>query len=202
MHTSVLGWLSAQFFMYVVEGKSAAGWRANKQMLPYLICVLTQLYIYAVGWLWQQHRTLLRLGGFGDALLAGGNHAPHQDGCLESWFAFAFALAHAMVADLMCLVKLFQWIQLLLKSLQEKLLSVTVRPLEQEPHSPCVYSKGCLAIWKVSSLFISNTRKSFLCVSWERKPQKFPLLSMYSAQNTLSGNACSCLKVCWKLCSL
>lgn len=92
--------------------------------------------------------------------------------------------------------------QLLLKSLQEKLLSVTVRPLEQEPHSPCVYSKGCLAIWKVSSLFISNTRKSFLCISWERKPQKFPLLSMYSAQNTLSGNACSCLKVFWKLCSL
>lgn len=59
--------------------------------------------------------------------------------------------------------------QLLLKSLQEKLLPVTVQPLKQEPHSPCVYSKGCLAIWKTCLPFSSPTQGSPFCVSVEKE---------------------------------
>lgn len=82
-----------------------------------------------------------------------------------------------------------------IKGLQEKLLSATVQPLEQELHSPCVYCKGWSDVWKVCAAFhFKHKEVLFLCGSWERKPQKFPLLSMRSAQNTVAGNTCSCLR--------
>lgn len=62
--------------------------------------------------------------------------------------------------------------QLLLKNLQEEQLPVTVQLLEQEPHSPCVYSKGCLAVWEVCLPFSSQTRGSPFCVSVEKENHK------------------------------
>lgn len=46
VHTSVLGWLSAQFFMYVAEGKRTTGWRANiaDALLSHL-CAHTALHL-------------------------------------------------------------------------------------------------------------------------------------------------------------
>lgn len=168
------------------------------------IHVLALMWVYlpytqAARWLWQQHIILLRvMGWFQDALLGGGNHAPCPGGCpfnllcLQKWFAFV--LPHAVVVDLRHGVKAFQKMNgsIFFKKAFKK---NCYQPLEQELHSPCVYSKGCSTIWKVCLPFSFHMQGSpFLGGSWERKPQKFPLLSMHSAQNMLSGNTCSCLR--------
>lgn len=76
------------------------------------------------------------------------------------------------------------------------------QPLKQELHSPCVYSKDCSTIWKVCLPFSFQMQGSpFMPGSWERKPQKLPLLSVHSAQNTLWGNTCSCLRKKTAACS-
>lgn len=168
----------------------------------------TCLNTRVAGWLWQQHITLIRVGG---GVVSGCSARWWESRTSPRWLPVSLSVP----AETVCFcvgtccgdrsearsktVLANEWQQFFyfffLKSLQEKLLSVTVQPLEQELHSPCIYSKGCSAVWKVCVPFSFQTQGSpFLCGSWERKPQKFPLLSMHSAQNTLSGNTCSCLR--------
>lgn len=105
------------------------------------------------------------------------------------WLVELCTLPRCLLAELVCIcfcIDLFcgdrskvppktipaiKW-QLLLKNLQEELSPVTVQPLEQEPHSPCVYSKHCLAIWKVCLPFSSQTQGSPFCVSVEKENHK------------------------------
>lgn len=167
-------------------------------MLSYLICVLMQLYICTVKWFWQQYRSRLGVGVLWGMLcwLVGTMHLTRVVSCRTG-----LHLPVLWWQDLIrCLVKLLQQINgsIFWKTVTGSSTAFRTRAT----FTLCLQQRLLCYLECVSSLFISNTRKSFLCVSWERKPQKFPLLAMYSAQNMLSGNACSCLRECWKLYSL
>lgn len=140
-------------------------------MLSYLVCVLTQLYIRAVRWLWQQHRTLLRVGVVWGCSAGSWEPCTSPRRLLAELVCICFCIGPCCGdrSKAPCKAVPVNKRQLLLKSLQEKLLRVTVQPLEQEPHSPCVSSKGCLAICKACLPFSSQTQGSPFCVSVEKE---------------------------------
>lgn len=179
----MLGWISAQFCVYVVEGERSADWRANitdALLSHWHLYTLTWVhlpYTHTAWWLWQQQITLLKLGGwFWDALLGGGNHTPRGGGC-----PFPEGTFCACRNGLLLLWHVLQWriwgveqkpsgnwtaAFFILKAFKKKLLPVTVQPLKQELHSACVYSRGCSAIWKVCLPFSFQMQGSpFLCGS-------------------------------------
>lgn len=81
------------------------------------------------------------------------------------------------------------------QTLQEKLLSLTVQPLEQGLHSPCAYSKGWSHVWKVRAPFCFKHKEVLFHLAVEKENHRsFLFLQCTLPKAYKAGSTCSCLR--------